>query len=208
MPGILPAIETPPTEAEGKIELTIGMATYNDYDGVYFTLQALRLYQDLSQTELLIIDNYGCPHTQRLVEEVPGARYIRATDVVGTAAPRDLLFKEARGDAVLCCDCHVLLAPGAVARLKQFYREHPDCADLLQGPMLYDDGKRVATHMDPVWRTQMWGRWESDPRGQDADGEPFEIPMHGLGVFSCRKAGLARLSPRISRLWGRRRLYS
>ena len=27
-------------------ELTIEMATYNDFGGVYFTLQALRLYQD------------------------------------------------------------------------------------------------------------------------------------------------------------------
>lgn len=179
--------ETLATEAEGRIELTIGMACSNDYDGVYFTLQALRLYQDLSQTELLVIDNYGCPHTQRLVEGTPGARYIRATEVVGTAAPRDLLFQEARGDAVLCCDCHVLLAPGVIARLKQFYREHPACLDLLQGPMLYEDGRPMATHMDPVWRYYMWGKWASDPRGQDEDGEPFEIPMHGLGVFSCRK---------------------
>ena len=49
-----------PKRAEREIELTIGMATYNDFDGVYFTLQALRLYQDLEQTELLVIDNYGC----------------------------------------------------------------------------------------------------------------------------------------------------
>ena len=35
------------------VALTIGMATYNDFDGVYFTLQALRLYQDLTDTELL-----------------------------------------------------------------------------------------------------------------------------------------------------------
>ena len=86
---------------------------------------------------------------------------------------------------MLCCDCHVLFAPGVIARLKQFYREHPACQDLLQGPLLYDDGKRIATHMDPVWRNQMWGRWGSDPRGQDPRGEPFEIPMQGLGVFSC-----------------------
>ncbi len=196
-PAVLADSEIPATRAEGRIELTIGMATYNDYEGVYFTLQALRLYQDLSQTELLVIDNYGCPHTQRLVEEIPGARYIRATEVVGTAAPRELLFKEARGNAVLCCDCHVLLAPGIIARLKQFYREHPACADLLQGPMLYDDGQRMATHMNPVWRNQMWGKWDTDPRGQDADGEPFEIPMHGLGVFSCLKRAWPGFHPQF-----------
>jgi Glycosyl transferase family 2 len=188
---------TQPTEAEGKIELTIGMATYNDFDGVYFTLQALRLYQDLEQTELLVIDNYGCQHTQHLVEGWLGARYIRATDVVGTAAPRDLVFREARGNAVLCCDCHVLFPPGVIAQLKQFYREHPACQDLLQGPMLYDDGKQIATHFDPVWRAQMWGTWGSDPRGRDSLGEPFDIPMQGLGVFSCLKSAWLGFHPQF-----------
>jgi hypothetical protein len=42
------------------VALTIGMATYNDFDGVYFTIQALRLYQDLADTELLVVDNFGC----------------------------------------------------------------------------------------------------------------------------------------------------
>lgn len=117
------------------------MATCDDYDSVYFTLQALRLYQDLEGTELLVIDNYGCQETKKLVECLPGARYIRATDVVGTAAPRDRIFREARGDAVLCCDCHVLFAKGAIARLKAFYREHPESQDLLQGPLLRGPGQ-------------------------------------------------------------------
>jgi hypothetical protein len=163
------------------------MATYNDFDGVYFTLQALRLYQDLEHTELLVIDNYGCETTKNLVEGWLGARYIRATDAVGTAAPRDRIFREARGKAVLCCDCHVLFSPGVIAQLKQYYREHPDCQDLLQGPILYDDGKLISTHFDPVWRDQMWGTWGYDPRGWDQSGEAFEIPMQGLGVFSCLK---------------------
>ena len=46
---------------DGVVALTIGMPTYNDFDGVYFTLQALRSYQDLRDTELLVVDNYGCP---------------------------------------------------------------------------------------------------------------------------------------------------
>jgi Glycosyl transferase family 2 len=183
------------SEAESGIELTIGMATYNDFDGVYFSLQALRLYQDLDQTELLVIDNYGCEYTKKLVEKLPNGRYIRAMNAIGTAAPRDLVFQEARGKAVLCCDCHVLFPPGVIARLKQFYREHPACQDLLQGPLLYDDGKRISTHFDPVWRAQMWGTWGTDPRGRDPEGEPFEIPMQGLGVFSCLKSAWLGFHP-------------
>ena len=186
----------PSTTTPGNIELTIGMATYDDFDGVYFTLQALRLYQDLENTELLVIDNYGCEETKKLVERwIKGARYIRATDVTGTAAPRDLIFKEARGNAVLCCDCHVLFAPGAIAQLKQFYRDHPYCHDLLQGPLLFDDMQNIATHFEPQWRAQMWGTWGNDPRGKDPKGEPFEIPMQGLGAFSCLKRAWLGFNP-------------
>jgi hypothetical protein len=188
---------TEPAQAEEGIELTIGMATYNDFDGVYFTLQALRLYQDLSHTELLVIDNYGCEHTKNLVAGWLKGRYLWATEVVGTAAAKELVFRQARGQAVLCCDSHVLFVPGVIARLKQFYREHPDCQDLLQGPMLYDDGKSIATHFDPVWRGQMWGIWASDPRGQDPEGEPFEIPMQGMGVFSCRTSAWLGFHPQF-----------
>jgi hypothetical protein len=144
-----------------------------------------------------VIDNYGCQHTKNLVEGWLKGRYIRGTDVVGTAAPRDRVFREARGNAVLCCDSHVLFAPGVIAQLKQFYREHPDCQDLLQGPMLYDDGHLIATHFEPRWRAQMWGVWATDPRGQDPEGEPFEIPMQGLGVFSCRKVAWLGFHPQF-----------
>src|SRR5579875_46561 len=168
--------------------LTIGMATYNDFDGVYFTLQALRLYQDLEDTELVVVDNYGCEETRDFVEHWAMGRYVLATDVVGTAAGRERIFQEAQSTAVLVCDSHVLFAPGAIARLRAYYREHPDSPDLLQGPLVYDDLQNLSTHFEPVWREQMWGIWETDPRGIDPEGAPFEIPMQGLGVYSCRRA--------------------
>ena len=177
------------------VALTIGMATYDDFDGVYFTLQALRLYQDLSDTEILVVDNFGCDTTRDFIENWTDARYIRSTEIVGTAAGRDLLFREGQGEAILCCDSHVLFATGAIARLKQYYRDHPETRDLLQGPLLYDDNKNIATHFYPQWRDQMWGTWETDPRGLDPEGEPFEIPMQGLGVFSARKAAWPGFNP-------------
>ncbi len=179
------------------VALTIGMATYDDFDGVYFTLQSLRLYQDLEDTELLVVDNYGCDHTQRLMENWVKGRYVRAAELVGTAAPRERVFAEAHGEAVLCCDSHVLFAPGAIARLKTYYRDHPDTRDLLQGPILADDLQTVRTHMDPVWRDEMWGIWATDPRGEDPEGAPFEIPMQGLGVFSCRREAWPGFHPRF-----------
>jgi hypothetical protein len=178
-------------------ELTVGMATYNDFNGVYFTLQALRLYHDVRDVELLVIDNYGCDDTQRLVEGWSGGRYLRRTEVQGTAAPRDLVFREAAGEVVLCCDSHVLLPPGVIERLRQFYRDEPECDDLLQGPLLYDDALSISTHLDLVWRDEFWGTWATDPRGLDPNGAPFEIPMQGLGLFACRKSAWLGFNPRF-----------
>lgn len=175
-------------------KLTIGMATYKDFDGVFFTLQALRLYQDLTDCELLVVDNFGDEHSEKIARDA-GARYILNKDVVGTSAPRDLVFREAAGEAVICMDSHVLLAPGAIARLKQYYADHPGTRDLLQGPLLYDDLRNISTHFDPVWRAQMWGTWGNDPRGNDPEGAPFDIPMQGLGVFSCRKNAWLGFNP-------------
>jgi hypothetical protein len=177
------------------VALTIGMPTYNDFDGVYFTIQALRRYQDLDDCELLVVDNYGCEHTRRFAEEWVRARYILATDVVGTAAAKNRVFAEARGDAVLCCDSHVLFVPGAIGRLKAYYHEHPDTIDLLQGPLLADDLQTVLTHHDPIWRDEIWGTWAIDPRGLDPEAEPFDIPMQGMGVFSCRKEAWLGFNP-------------
>src|SRR5690606_4464196 len=110
------------------IKLTIGMATYKDFDGVFFTLQALRMYQDLTDCELLVIDNFGDEDTEKIARSA-GARYVRNTEVVGTSAPRNLVFAEAQGEAVLCCDSHVYFEPGVIARLKQYYDDHPGTPD-------------------------------------------------------------------------------
>jgi hypothetical protein len=173
------------------------MPTYQEYDGLFFTLQALRLYQDLENTELLVVDNFGSDDARNLVEHSINATYVRATEAVGTAAAKDRVISEARGQSVLVCDSHVLFPPGFVTRLKRYYRDHPDCRDLLQGPMVYDDNRTISTHMEPVWRGQMWGIWETDQRGHDPEGEPFEIPMQGMGAFSCRRDAWPGFNPRF-----------
>ena len=184
------------------MKLTVAMSTYRDFDGVYFTIQALRLYQDMTDVEILVIDNHGCEATRRFVERTGVARYILALEAVGTAAPRNIFFREAQGDAVLSLDSHVLLAPGALARLKLFYDEHPDCLDLLQGPLVEDGLVSLATHLDPVWRDGMWGVWaHSPPAGEELGDEPFDIPMQGVGLFSCRTRAWPGFHPGF-RGWG------
>src|SRR5262249_38090255 len=112
--------------------LTVGMACYDDFNGVYFTIQSLRMYHPevIDDLEFLVVDNHPDGADGQTVRDLvtnwlPNARYVPAPKAVGTSAPRDLLFRLAEGEAVLCLDCHVLLAPGSVRRLLDFYAAHP-----------------------------------------------------------------------------------
>lgn len=183
-----------PTPRPDKKSFTIGMATYDDYDGAYFSLQALRLYhgEALEDVEMVVIDNHPdgpCSQDLKKLENaIPGYRYVPLTARKGTAV-RDALFEEASSDFVLCLDSHVFLVPGALRRLRDYYRNNPETADLLQGPLMGDDGLSLtATHMEPNWRQGFFGTWAVDNRGENIDAAPFEIPMQGLGLFSCRRA--------------------
>jgi hypothetical protein len=41
----------------------------------------------------------------------------------------------------------------------------------------------------------MWGIWATDPRGLDPEGKAFEIPMQGMGLFSCRRDAWPGFNP-------------
>ena len=183
------------------MKITLGMATYQDFDGVYFTLAAARLYQQVAhEVELVVVDSLGeatadgtgCAATKKAVGDL-GGRYVHAPHAKGTAAPRDLVFREATGDVVVCVDCHVLLEPGALARVAAFFADPAHARDMLQGPLLNDDRVTTSSHFHPQWRKRMFGTWATDPR--IAGDEPFEIPMQGLGMFAMRREAWPGFNP-------------
>jgi hypothetical protein len=190
------------TAAKFPRRLTIGMATYDDYDGVYFTIQSIRLGNPelAGAVEFVVIDNNpGGPCSQALAEMgnwIDGYRYLPRGEWSGTAI-RNAVFEEASSRFVLCIDSHVLIAPGAIGRLIAYLEADPSCRDLLQGPMIYDDLRKLATHMEPHWRAGMYGIWGEDPRAAEPAGPAFEIPMHGLGLFACRRAVWPGFHPRF-----------
>jgi hypothetical protein len=191
-----------PTPRGPRRLLSIGMATYDDYDGVYFAVQAIRLYHPevTDCTEILVLDNHPsgpCAQPLKALEHhVAGYRYVPYERVHGNWV-RDLLFREANAEFVLSMDSHVLFRPGALAQLVKYLEAEPGTADLLQGPLMGDNLKPLATHFDPVWRTGMYGVWATDPRGLDPGAPPFDIPMQGLGVFGCRRAVWPGYNPRL-----------
>ena len=183
-------------------KLTIGMATYDDYDGVYFSLQALRMYHPeiVEDTEFLVIDNNPegpCAAPLKALEYwISNYRYVPYQERSGTAI-RDRVFKEASGEFVVCMDCHVFVVPGALKRLLDYFAASPKTSDLLQGPLVYDGLDTFSTHFEPRWREGMYGTWVMDDRGEDPNGPPFDIPMQGLGLFACRRAAWPGFNPRF-----------
>ncbi len=176
----------------GKKKLCIGMATYDDYDGVYFSAQAIRLYHPeiTDDTQILVLDNHPtgkCANDLKALDKkIKNYHYQPVTDKTSTAI-RDQLFEHTDADYVLCMDCHVFLEPGVIKKLFDYFESNPDTNDLLQGPMYSDDLKQLSTHFRPTWNQGMYGVWGYDQRAQRPDAPAFEIPMQGLGLFACRK---------------------
>jgi hypothetical protein len=174
-------------------KLTIGTVVHDDYDGLYFSLQAIRLYHPeiLERIEFIIIDNnpesaHGSAAKKLINWIKEPIQYVPFTEYKSTAI-RTKIFELAKTEYVLCMDCHVLFTPGSLKKLIDFYDSNQDNNNLLQGPMIYDDCINFASHFSLIWRGQMWGVWDTDERGKDPNGAPFEIPAMGLGVFTCRK---------------------
>lgn len=184
------------------VDFTIGMATFNNFDETFFTIQSLRFHhaEVIDRFEIVVVDNSPNSIDGRAIKSLiegrvrPNGRYVPFPKPVGSCPPRGHLFDVAVGRFVCCIDSHVLLMPGALAKLVEFFDENPECDDLLHGPLVSNFGlhRLEATHMRPVWRSEMFGCWAVDERGKDPDGEPFEIPQHGLGLFAARRESWLR----------------
>lgn len=186
--------------------LTIGMAVYNDFHGVWFSTQALRMYHDLSDVELLVVDNrpqsvHG-EEVQKFIDHwahhrTAGVRYIAMPSPTGTTQPRQRIFDESRTPWTMCIDSHVLLWKDSLAKWLDYMRANPQSKDILTGPIVLDDLQTMHTNFKREWRGQMWGTWETDPRGVDENAPPFEVWGNGLGLFAMRTTAF----PGFDRRW-------
>ena len=167
--------------------LTIGMPSYNNYQEVWFTVQALRLYQDLEDCEIIIIDNYGKDERlKKMIRNKENVRIVEWTVKQGSGVPRNRIFEHAQGDWVINLDSHVMLRPNAISDFKKWAKKNPDCKDLFHGPMLYDNLKIMTDSYQDKWQGNAWGVWNAS-RVIDPAEKPFEIKMMGIGCFGCRK---------------------
>lgn len=190
-------------------KLTIGMCVYDDFDGVYFTIQAIRMFHKevIDEIEFVIINNNPDSENGQLTSDfvmntlkLP-FKYLEFTKFKGTSI-RNKIFEIADTPYVLVTDCHVLFEPGSLKRLIDFYDAGLDEGNLLQGPLVHDTLDDVSTHFDKVWGDNMYGKWSRDIRYVDANSEPFEIEGQGLGVFSCRTDSWLGFNPHFTGFGG------
>lgn len=191
-------------------KLTIGMATYDDYDGVFFTIQSLRMYHSVCNTdevEFIVLDtNPAGAHGKAVKEFLNGqlqgrGRYIakEAGDI--SSFNKYEIANYASGQYVIILDCHVLLKKNAIDHLLNYYWENRDCKNLVQGPLIYDDLVNVSTHFNPEWRGDMYGTWATNMQEYKL-GKPFEIPMNGMGLCSFEKKNWPQISPHFKGFGG------
>ncbi|EDY16911.1 glycosyl transferase family 2 [Chthoniobacter flavus Ellin428] len=181
-------------------KLTISILTFDDFDGLYFTIQAIRLFHPevAEEIEFLVMDNHpSSAHgaaVARFTKWIAGqpVRYVPVTDGVGSVL-KYRAFDLAATPYVLGLDSHVLLAPGALRKLIDFFEAGRDGGNLLQGPLQYDDLRHQSTHFDPVWRSQMLGIWASAWRcgcgGMFSTRREETPPPHGTLACHSLKTG-------------------
>lgn len=178
------------------MKLTIGMSCYDDFDGVWFTIQSICLYHPevLNDVRFIVVDgNSDGDHgkeVERLVARLRNKHgqcglYVKNVSWASTAS-RDYVFQYAETPYVLCVDSHVMIAPGAIKKLIEHYDKNPTCKDLIQGPIMDDSGNIMATSMSPEWSYNMYGKWKYEPEKLKTQ-QPYNIEMMGLGLFSCTK---------------------
>lgn len=164
--------------------LTIGMAHYDDFRGLWPTIQSIRNRNPdlVRKFQFLVVNNQPedratADAIQNLLKrtEETGHRsiYVELANTRGTSPARNAIFDHAEGEYVAVMDCHVeitnrILRPeiyhtapprNTFEPLLDHYRENPGTRDIISGPLLHDNGLNVSTHFEDIWSDTMWGQW-------------------------------------------------
>lgn len=170
------------------------MVVYDDWDGFYFTIQAIRMYHaEVIDDIHFVVINTNPSSSQGL--EISGfckrawakkcVTYY-ADDNESGCFTKGKIFSLAESPYVLVIDPHVLVSAGSIKKLIDYYDNGLDGGNLLQGPLEYDSlNGSGPSCFERIWSGGMLGKWKFDERS--LKDEPFEIHAQGMGLFSCRK---------------------
>lgn len=167
------------------MKLTIGMPSYNNYQEVWFTVQSLRIYHDLTDCEILIIDNYGKAEQLEKFCNAVKIRYIKWDNKPASHVVKNRIFENANGKFSLCIDSHIFLMPGTINKLKKFIDSNPNTDALYHGPMLNGGLGSEIDYYNDEWRGDQLGTWGPSHLPMP-NREPFEIDMAASGLMFCK----------------------
>lgn len=176
--------------------LTVAMATYQDFPGVYMTLEVLREFHP-HDVDVVVLDNAPISCNQTRDETLAaGGRYFHRPDLNGTSRSRDRLFHLANTPWVLVVDSHIVLCKGSIEAALDYAHNHPVSRDIIQGPLINSGvTKGSLTHWRYACDGCLWGEWDGWPEGNNFHGPAFEIPMQGLGIYMMRKEAWPGYNP-------------
>ena len=174
-----------------KPKLTIGMASWDDVEGVFWTLSILRqfhtpYYSDLrDQVQLLVVDDM--PTEQRELRHLcnlSNAKFVHRSKNQGPAQAKTTVFEEADAEYTLLLDSHVLCLPGSIQYLLDAIDRDAIGNDIWSGPLVSENGGIIATELLPRWRGEFFGIWETD---QDIVKKKVKEIMGMGSAFFCMK---------------------
>lgn len=191
--------------------LTIGMAHFQDFAGLWPTIQSIRLNNAalMDQVQFLVVNN--SPEDQRTAAAIRDLLaktkrpdhewepiYQELSNVKGTSASRNAIFEHAQGRYVAVMDCHLEFDPHWLPRLLNYYREHPNTSDLLSGTLIMDTLDSFSTHFRDDWGGGMWGQWsqawqcQCGPRGSYFDLQKVKLES-GKDLAMPRRLALGNI---------------
>ena len=141
------------------------MANYGDYNGVFMTVQHVRMSSEVWWDEIIVVDSSWSEFPQehaellQLQKEIPRLRVVPYSGVMGTTQTRNHAMDVTTSDVVFCVDSHVLLDRHARSCVLNYFDEPANRGDIVSGPMLGNSLRPKATHFFPKWQNRMWGVW-------------------------------------------------
>jgi len=209
-------------------DFTVGMACFRDFDGVYFTVEALKIYHADRVGQIVVVDDSpDGPDQIRLMNWCRGlskVKYVRS-HVHGTSAPRNRVFAEADLSKVVCVDSHVLIHPGSFEALDEFWSATDGRGiRLAHGVLMQDDNRVPLSAFRDEWGSDlMHGKWHTDHDqfplvidrhtgtksfASDDTGRPISVAKwrgvwsQGLGGFACVRDEWPGFHPGFSEFGG------
>jgi N-acetylglucosaminyl-diphospho-decaprenol L-rhamnosyltransferase len=122
-------------------EISIIIVSFNARADLARCLESLRAAPPRSAHEIVVVDNRSTDGSADAARECPGVRLIENGANVGFARASNIGIRASGGANIMLLNSDTIVPAGAIDRLLEFLRQHPDAA--IAGPRLVDASGRA-----------------------------------------------------------------